>query len=140
MGLKTSPNTSQLLMDKVLNGLSFRSTLCYLDDVLVFLEYFEQHLDDLQEVFSRIQSANLKLSLEKCKFAVAKCEFLRHEISKDGIRPPADRIEAISESARPKTAKELKRFVGLMNWFRKFIKKYSSKANCLYKLLKKYQI
>ena len=75
MGLKTSPNSFQLLMDKVLNGLSFRNTLCYLDDVLVFSETFEQHLKDLQEVFSRICSVRLKISPYKCKFAQRKCTF-----------------------------------------------------------------
>ena len=50
-GLKTSPNSFQMLMDKILSGLSFRSTLCYLDDVLIFFETFDQHLSDLQEVF-----------------------------------------------------------------------------------------
>ena len=75
MGLKTSPNSFQLLMDRVLNGLSFRSTLCYLDDVLIFSQTFEQHMHDLQEVFSRLSKADLKLSHQKCKLAQSKCLF-----------------------------------------------------------------
>ena len=138
MGLKTSPNSFQLLMDKVLNGLSFRNTLCYLDDVLVFLETFEQHLKDLQEVFSRFYSAGLKLSPQKCKFAQQrKSTFLGHEISKEGIRQPGDRLRAISDFSEPTNMKELKRYLGLMNWFKKYIRDYSVKANCLYKLLRK---
>lgn len=83
-GLKTSPNSFQLLMDKILTGLSFRSTLCYLDDVLIFSETFDQHLADLQEVFDRFRSAGLKLSPGKCSFAQNKRVFLGHEISKRG--------------------------------------------------------
>ena len=136
MGLKTSPNSFQLLMDKVLNGLSFRNTLCYLDDVLVFSETFEQHLKDLQEVFSRFYSAGLKISPQKCKFAQRKCTFLGHEISKEGIKPPGDRLRAISDFSEPTNTKEFKRYLGLMNWFKKYFRDYSAKANCLYKLLK----
>lgn len=136
-GLKTSPNSFQMLMDKILTGLSFRSTLCYLDDVLIFSETFEQHLADLQEVFDRFRVAGLKLSPAKCKFAHSKCVFLGHEISKHGIRPPSDRLKAVSEYPVPKTTKQLKRYLGLMNWFKKFIPNYSAVANSLYKLLRK---
>ena len=136
-GLKTSPNSFQLLMDKILTGLSFRSTLCYLDDVLIFSETFEQHLSDLQEVFDRFRAAGLKLSPGKCRFAKNRCVFLGHEISKDGISPSSDRLKAVSDYPVPKNMKQLKRFLGLMNWFKKYIPGYSAKAQCLYKLLKK---
>ena len=137
MGLKTSPNSFQLLMDKILNGLSFRNTLCYLDDVLVFSETFEQHLKDLQEDFSRFYSARLKISPYKCKFVQRKCTFLGHEISTEGIRPPGDRLRAISDFSEPTNTKEFKRYLGLMNWFKKYIRDYSVKANYLCKLLRK---
>ena len=121
MGLKTSPNSFQLLMDRVLNGMSFRSTLCYLDDVLIFSETFEQHMQDLQEVFSRFSQAGLKLSPQKCKFVQRKCLFLGSEISSAGVHVPEDRLTAVSEYPKPKNAKALKRYLGLMNWFKKFI-------------------
>ena len=136
-GLKTSPNSFQMLMDKVLSGLSFRSTLCYLDDVLIFSETFDQHLSDLQEVFDRFRTAGLKLSPGKCRFAQESCLFLGHEISKSGISPPSDRLKAVSEYPVPKTTKQLKRYLGLMNWFKKYIPGYSAKAHCLYQLLRK---
>ncbi|VDI47202.1 Hypothetical predicted protein [Mytilus galloprovincialis] len=65
MGLKTAPNTFQLLMDKVLRGLKFRTCLCYLDDVLICSETFEKHLDDIKEIFKRFRDAGLKLGTEK---------------------------------------------------------------------------
>ena len=136
-GLKTSLNSFQMLMDKVLSGLSFRSTLCYLDNVLIFSETFDQHLSDLQEVFKRFHTAGLKLSPGKCRFAQESCLFLGHEISKNGISPPSDRLEAVSEYPVPKTTKQLKRYLGLMNWFKKYIPGYSAKAHCMYQLLRK---
>ena len=65
MGLKTAPNTFQLLMDKVLRGLKFRTCLCYLDDVLICSETFEKHLDDIKEIFKRFRDAGLKLGQDR---------------------------------------------------------------------------
>ena len=137
MGLRTSPNSFQLLMDKVLHGLKFQSVLCYLDDILIFSETFESHLNDLKEVFSRLREAGLKLGPSKCRFAKQKCNFLGHEISKDGIRPPAERITAIENYPPPKNLKELRRLLGLFNWFKKFIPNYSAVAFPLFQLTKK---
>ena len=124
-------------MDRVLSGLSFKSVLCYLDDVLIISETFEQHMRDLQEVFDRFRQAGLKLSPQKCKFAHSRCVFLGHEISKEGLKPPSDRMKAIAEYPVPKNVKALKRYLGLMNWFKKFIPRYSAIAHPLYKLLRK---
>jgi hypothetical protein len=94
-GLKTSPNTFQLMMDKVLHGLQFKTCLCYLDDVLICTETFEQHLEALNEVFRRFRNDGLKLGPRKCVFAAQSCTFLGHQISKDGIHPPPDRVDAL---------------------------------------------
>ncbi|VDI46563.1 Hypothetical predicted protein [Mytilus galloprovincialis] len=102
MGLSSSPGSFQLLMDKVLHGLTFNSCLCYLDDVLITSETFEQHLSDLHEVFNRLQAAGLKLGPKKCHFAQKSCLFLGHLISKDGIQPPPDRITAVQEYPSPR--------------------------------------
>ncbi|VDH94860.1 Hypothetical predicted protein [Mytilus galloprovincialis] len=140
MGLKTAPNTFQMLMDKVLHGLKFKSCLCYLDDVLIFSDTFEKHLSDLKEVFQRFRPARLKLEPKRCSFAASSCVFLGHLISKDEIRPPHDRVKAISDYPRPKNIKELRRLLGLFNWFRKFIPNYSALVFPLTRLLKKEQI
>ena len=137
MGLKTSPNSFQLLMDKVLRGLTFKSVLCYLDDVLICSETFQQHLDDLQSVFDRLKAAGLKLEPSKCNFAQRKCIFLGHEISREGIRPPSTKVELILDYAAPKSFKELRRIMGMFNWFRKFIPNYSAIAQPITRLMKK---
>ncbi|VDI54224.1 Hypothetical predicted protein [Mytilus galloprovincialis] len=139
MGLKTAPNTFQLLMDKVLRGLKFRTCLCYLDDVLICSETFEKHLDDIKEIFKRFRDAGLKLGQKKCHFASETCIFLGHEISKHGIRPPKDRVKAIVDFPAPQNIKQLRRTIGLFNWFKKFIPNFSAIISPLTKLLKKNQ-
>ena len=138
MGLHTSPNSFQLLMDKILRGLTFKSCLCYLDDVLICSETFTQHMSDLQEVFDRFRHAGLKLNPRKCSFAKSSIVFLGHEISKDGIRPPPDRVEALINYPAPRNVKELRRALGMFNWFRKFIPNYSIVCEPLTKLLRKH--
>ena len=137
MGLKTSPNSFQLLMDKVLKGLTFKSVLCYIDDILVASETFSQHLDDLQEVFDRLKAAGLKIEPKKCHFAQRKCMFLGHEISRDGITPPDSKVEYILNLSPPSNQKELRRIMGLFNWFRKFLPNFSAVAQPLMSLLRK---
>ena len=139
MGLKTSPNSFQLLMDKVLRGLKFKTCLCYLDDVLICSSTFAQHIIDLQEIFNRLKLAGLKLGPNKCTFAANEIVFLGHLISKDGIRPPPDRVKAIAEYPVPNNIKELRRLTGLFNWFRKYIPHFSTIISPLTKLLKKGQ-
>ncbi|CAC5414043.1 unnamed protein product [Mytilus coruscus] len=96
-------------MDKILRGLTFKSCLCYLDDVLIYSETFEQHISDLQKVFDRFRNAGLKLNPQKCIFANLSAIFLEHHISKEGIRPPPDRIEALNEFPPPQNVKQLRR-------------------------------
>lgn len=136
MGLKTAPNSFQLLMDKVLKGLTFKSVLCYIDVVIVY-DSFEQHLQDIHEVLGRLESSGLKLNPRKFTFATNKTVFLGHEISRDGIRPPSDRVYSIKNFPIPFTAKEVRCALGLLNWFRKYIPNYSIIASPLHALLKK---
>lgn len=137
MGLRTPPGTLQLLMDRIFHRLSYISVLCYLDDCLIFSSTFEQHLKDLTTVFQRFREAGLKLGPKKCVFARRECVFLGHLISRDGIRPPPDRVKAVQDYPIPKSAKELQRFLGLLNWFRKFIPNFSAIAKPLHELLHK---
>lgn len=136
MGLRQSPNFFQLLMDKILKGLTFVSVLCYLDDICICSATFDKHLQDIAEVLGRLEEAGLKLGPSKCVFGVQSGVFLGHEISSNGIRPPPDKIEIIQNYPVPCTKKELQRVMGLFNWFRKYIPNYSVIANPLYQLLK----
>ncbi|CAC5356092.1 unnamed protein product [Mytilus coruscus] len=139
MGLRSSPASFQLLMDKVHKGLTFKSCLCYLDDIRVASETFDQHIEDLRNVFQRLSNAGLKLGPKKCTFAQNSCIYLGHKISNKGIEPPPDRVQAVVDYPKPKSVKELRRLVGLFNWFRKYIKNFSAEMEPLTRLLKKYE-
>ena len=88
MGLNTAPSSFQLLMDKVLSGLTFQSALCYPDDVIVASDTLESHMSDLQELFDRFRMAGLKLNPYECKFGHTECIYLGHLVSKEGLSPP----------------------------------------------------
>ena len=137
MGLSSAPNSFELLMDKVLCGLTFKSCLCYLDDVLVCSETFDGHLQDLENVFSRFRNAGLKLNPQKCCFAKSSCIFLGHHISSQGIKSPLDRVQVLQNYPSPQKVKELRRVLGLFGWFRKFIPHYSEITQPMAKLLRK---
>ena len=96
----------------------------------------EQHLIDLQEVFDRLKAAGLKLGPKKCKFARSEREFLGHKISSQGLSPPDDRMKAIMEYPPPKNVRELRRIMGMLTWFQKFIPNFSQTAHPIYKLMK----
>ncbi|VDI32371.1 Hypothetical predicted protein [Mytilus galloprovincialis] len=94
-GMMNSPLTFQCLMTKVLKDLNFKIALVYIDDILIFSKNFEDHLNHLQQVFSNLREANLKLNPEKCKFATRTIKYLGHVISKDGIRVNPENTEKI---------------------------------------------
>ena len=139
MGLKVSPNTFQMCMDKILStsNLSYKSLCCYIDDILLYHEDFNSHLNDLNELLTCLSNAGLKLNPKKCVFAVDEVIFLGNKISQNGIQPPKDKLEAVKNYPKPTNAKELKRFISFMSWFRKFIKNFSQIAFPLNELLKK---
>ena len=118
-------------------GISGELCLAYLDDIIVFGVSFEEHLTRLETVFKRLQAANLKLKAAKCCFAQSSVTYLGHVISSNGIQPDPHKIDAVLNYPPPKDAKQLKRFLGLSNYYRKFIKDYASIAEPLYKLLRK---
>ncbi|CAC5388205.1 unnamed protein product [Mytilus coruscus] len=135
-GMMNSPLTFQCLMTKVLKDLNFKIALVYIDDILIFSKNFEDHLNHLQQVFSNLREANLKLNPEKCKFATRT---IGHVISKDGIRVNPENTEKVKDFCRPNTAKQVKSFLGMANYYRKFVKDYAHIAAPLTKLLKKDQ-
>ena len=135
-GLKTASATLQLLVDKCFKGLNYKTILTYMDDGTVFSPQFSEHLSDLQEVFSRLRAAGLKLGPRKCKFAQSHCLFLGHDISKHGLRPPPDRVKAIADYPPPTNATEVRRLMGTLNFFNRFIPNVSAVSYPINKLLK----
>ena len=136
-GLTNAPATFQRLMQCVLAGISGEVCLAYLDDIIVFSSTFEEHLHRLDEVLQRLRAANLKLKAAKCHFAQGEVNYLGHLISRSGIQVDPKKTTTIFDFPTPTDVKHLRQFLGLSNYYRKFIKNYASIAEPLYKLLSK---
>ena len=136
-GLTNAPATFQRLMQCVLAGLTETQCLIYLDDILVFSKSFSEHLLRLENVLIALRKAGLKLKPSKCHFAQKEVKFLGHIISHAGVSPDPAKIEAVSTYPVPQNVQQLRRFMGLSNYYRRFIANYSKIAGPLNKLLSK---
>ena len=136
-GLMNAPMTFQSLMTKVLRNLNWEVALVYIDDILVFSENLDDHFDHLKLVFSNLSAANLTLQPSKCKFAVKEVDYLGHVISKQGIKVNPLKTHAVDSYPQPKTAKQIKSFLGMTSYYRRSIKNYSLITGPLISLLKK---
>ena len=136
-GMMNSPMTFQCLMTKVLRNLNFKVALVYIDDVLIFSKNFQEHLQHLHLVFSSLRSANLKLHPSKCIFAKKEVKYLGHIISKHGVRVNPENTEKVKTFPVPQNTKQVKSFLGMANYYRKFVKDFAQIASPLTSLLKK---
>ena len=130
----------QMLMSEVLRGLNWKFVLCYIDDILLFSKTFDEYLDHLNQIFSRLRSANLTLKPEKCQFGLDRVVYLGHVLSKDGVSVDFEKIEKVQNFPVPASQKDLKSFLGLCNYYRRFVKGYAhivSPSNNLLKSEKK---
>ncbi|GBN81655.1 Transposon Ty3-G Gag-Pol polyprotein [Araneus ventricosus] len=134
-GLRNAAQTMQRLMDNALQGLDF--CFVYIDDLLIASSSLEEHLDNLKQVFDRLRKFGLVLNRDKCVFAVENLSFLGHKIDKYGITPLPEKVEAISNFPRPKTVQDLRRFLGMLNFFRRFLPQAAQKQLPLQKMLGK---
>ncbi|KGG50728.1 hypothetical protein DI09_596p10, partial [Mitosporidium daphniae] len=100
-GLCNAPATFQRLMNYVLRDVLGSKALVYLDDVIIFSDTFESHLNDIREIFNLLKAANLKLKLNKCQFAKRSVNYLGHVISTDGIKPDPSKIDKIVNYKTP---------------------------------------
>ena len=137
MGLKSSPSVFQALVTKVLRNILFTYALCYIDDVLIMSSSPEEHCEHLREVFDRFRQAKLRLNGPKSKFARGRVLYLGHVLSKAGIAPDASKVSLIKEHPVPQNTKQLRSFLGIANYYRRFIKDFSIKTAHLRSLLKR---
>jgi len=136
-GLSSAPGTFQRLMDLVFSGLNYYSVLVYLDDVVVFGPSVETLMERLEEVFLRLRGANLKINTRKCHLFQRRISFLGHVISQDGVEVQPEKTAAVEEWPVPCNIRELRSFLGLASYYRKFIRSFSLIAEPLYELLRK---
>lgn len=136
-GLKSAGSSFQRLMNAVLTGLQGIKCFVYLDDIVIYGKSLSDHNQKLCEVFDRLREANLKLQPEKCHFLNKEIIYLGHIVGTDGIRPDPGKFDAVKNFSPPKTPRQIKSFLGLTGYYRRFIKDYAGIAKPLTRLLKK---
>ena len=134
-GLTNAPATFSRLVSSVFREDIFQTILVYLDDIIIFADSMEQHLERMETVLRRLASHNLKVKGEKCRFFKGEVKFLGHVVSRRGVETDPDKIVAVAKWQVPKTVKELRRFLGFTSYYRRFVPKYASVAAPLHKLV-----
>ena len=97
----------------------------------------EEHVQHLEKVLGRLEEANLRLKPQKCNFAKTCTEYLGHTLTSDGVKPNSNKIKAVLEYPRPTSAKEIKSFIGLVNYYRRHLKNLAAIARPLTALTRK---
>ena len=134
-GLAQAPACFQLLMNKVLKGLKF--AMMYLDDIIIFSQDELQHLEHLEIAFSHLREAGLKMKCSKCDFFKSEIHYLEHLISPEGISLLPKKLDSIRHMPVPNSAKEIKQFLGLTGYYRKFVPRFADISRPLTTLMKK---
>ena len=134
-GLAQAPTYFQRLINEVLTDCNF--AMGYLDDIIIFSKTEVEHLQHLEEIFERLRKAGLKLKLQKCSFFKKHIQYLGHLISDEGIQPLPEKLESIAKMPVPQNAKQVKQFLGLVGYYRKFVPHFSDIARPLTQLTRK---
>ncbi len=135
-GLVNAPSVFQDFMHEVLREYLHRFVLVYIDDILIYSRSLAEHRHHVAEVLQRLRQLHLFLKAEKCSFHQPSVQFLGYHIDSSGIRMDEGKVEAIKTWPQPTTIKELQRFLGFSNFYRRFIQNYSTLTNPLTNLLR----
>lgn len=108
-------------MDRLLSGIKGNACFVYLDDVIIFSKDIPEHAERLRQVLEKLRDANLAVNLEKCRFAQTEVKYLGHIVGKHGVATDPEKVTAIREYKTPKSAKEVRAFLGLVGNYRRFI-------------------
>ncbi|KAL4135886.1 hypothetical protein QTP88_007468 [Uroleucon formosanum] len=138
-GLSGAPNTFQRLMNAALIGLNDIKAFVYLDDIIIYAADLTEHESRLEEVFQRLRKFNLRLQPSKCQFLRREVVYLGHLITDSGVKPDPAKISCVKEHPVPRNPTEIKQFLGLSGYYRRFIENYSQIAKPITILLKKGQ-
>ena len=136
-GLSNAPAVFQELMAVVLRGIG-TFAIAYLDDILVFSPTLEKHLRHLDVVFGRLREHDLKLKLKKCGFLKPETQYLGFIINKDGIKPEPKKVEAIRSLPAPTCVREVRSFIGMCSFYRRFIPNFSEITEPIIDLTRKH--
>ena len=138
MGIATSPDIFQKAMNDIFGDLPY--VLVYLDDILILSndeDSFQDHLNKVQVVFARLHKMGMKVNLLKTEFFKSELEYLGYLLTPQGIKPLPKKVEAITRILPPKTKKQLRRFLGMINYYRDMWKRRSHILSPLSKLISK---
>ena len=130
-GLTNAPATFERLMELVLKGLQFHKCLVYLDDVNVFGSTFEETLNNLEAVLQRFRAAGLKLKPQKCELFQKSVSFLGHVVTPEGVHCDPKKIQAVRDWPVPQNVTEVRSFLGLASYYRRFIPSFAEIASAL---------
>ena len=136
-GLSQAGATFDRLIDKVIGPELEPFAFSYLDDIIIVTEAYEGHLKCLEHVLQRIKEAGLTINREKNVFGKTEVNYLGMLVNRDGFRPDPDKIEPVINFPVPKNLKQLRRFMGMASWHRKFLKDFATIAEPLTALTKK---
>lgn len=139
MGLCNSVGTFQRMVDLVFKDLINKSLVAYIDDLNCFSKTHDEHLKDLEKLFICVRKANLKLNIDKCYFFKKKLNFLGYIITAEGLETDPGKIEKIKDFPMPTTVTQIKSFIGIASYYRRFIKDFAAIARPLHNLTKKNQ-
>lgn len=134
-GLSNSPATYQRVMDECLGELNMKICIIYLDDLIIFSKDFDEHLERLDIVLTRLKECNLKLSAEKCFFIKQKVKFLGHVVRGNGVETDPEKVEKIKNWPTPIDADALRYFIAFAGYYLRFIKDFSKIAKPLTDML-----
>ena len=138
-GLTNAPATFQRLLDKIIGPEMEPHAFAYLDDIIIVTKTFDEHLQWLSKVLNKIKVAGLEINRKKCEFCCSQVHYLGFLVNENGLQTDPDKIDPILKYPVPRNIKDLRRFLGLASWYRRFIPNYATLATPLTKLLKKTQ-
>ena len=116
-GLTNAPSTFQRLMENVLQGMLLNECCVYLDDIVVFSQSFEQHMDSLDKVFSRLHESGLRVKPSKYCFVKESVKYIGHVVSSQCVSTDPDKTEALRNWPRPKNIKDIRRYPGFTSYY-----------------------